>query len=106
MAFEDPSKLSFYDWQARPASVDLVEAVARRAAAILADEKEEKEFLTTKEAAEIIPCSVSKVHHLVQCRRIPFQKVGNQLSFKRSEILDWKARGGATTPASASKVRS
>lgn len=111
MKITDPAKFSIYDAQAgnQFLSGDLVEVIAQRAAEIALGKKpnqDGKEYLTTREVAEIIPCSVSKVYHLVQGQRIPFQKVGRQLSFKRSEILDWKARGGASTPAPASKVRS
>lgn len=82
---------------------EAIEQIAQRAAEIVASRqpppREEKEFLTAREAAEMIPCSVKKVYHLVGARRIPFQRVGRQLSFKRSETEEWKAKGGASTPA-------
>ncbi len=111
MKIANPAKFSIYDAQTgnQFPSGDLVEVIAQRAAEIVLGKKPNqagREYLTTREVAAIIPCSVSKVYHLVQCRRIPFEKVGRQLSFNRSEILDWKARGGASTPAPASKVKS
>lgn len=83
---------------------ELIERIAQRAAEIVLEKQsqsqgDEKEFLRAKEVAEIVPCSVSKIYHLVQLRRIPFEKVGQQLCFRRSEILEWKRRGGASTPA-------
>lgn len=86
---------------------ELVERIAQRAAEIVLEAqptRNEKEFLTTKETAEIIPCSVKKIYHLVQLRRIPFEKVGQQLCFRRSEILEWKRQGGASTPAYSAKT--
>jgi excisionase family DNA binding protein len=48
-----------------------------------------KEYLTTKECADLINRSSGAVRNLVMRRRIPFRKPGGRLLFLRSEIKKW-----------------
>lgn len=62
-----------------------------------------KEYLTTKEAAELIGVSRSRVAQLVSSRKIPFYRNGNGLRnyFKRSELEEWM---GATRVATDAEI--
>jgi excisionase family DNA binding protein len=58
---------------------ELVELVAERAAANLA-------------------CPTSRIYALVSARRIPHHRDGSRLLFRRAELDEWVARGGARRP--------
>ena len=51
-----------------------------------------KEYLSTKECAELIGRSSGAVRNLVLRRRIPFRKPGGRLLFLRAEIEKWIER--------------
>ena len=49
----------------------------------------DKELLTSVEAAEYLGYKISSIYSLVQERRIPHYKPGGRLLFKRSELKNW-----------------
>lgn len=55
-----------------------------------------KEFVSAKEAAVLLNCSERHIHNLVDRARreiddypIPFRKIGETTSFRRTELLEW-----------------
>jgi excisionase family DNA binding protein len=47
--------------------------------------------LTTAEAADLLRVSVATMRHLVRTQRVPCARVGRQLRFRRSALLNWLA---------------
>jgi hypothetical protein len=54
-------------------------------------------WLTTAEAEAHLGCSPNALHKLTAAGAVPFQQdcPGAKLYFKRSELDDWRERGGA-----------
>jgi excisionase family DNA binding protein len=82
---------------------ELVEQIAERAAEIVAERAGAGaggagEWLTVAEAADHLRCSTGRVYQLVSARRIPFQKDGSRVLFRRSEVDAWVEEGGARCP--------
>jgi excisionase family DNA binding protein len=78
----------------------LVEAIAERAAELVADRLAEREsgYLDVEGAAVFLSCGVSRVYALTSARRIPFEREGGRLLFDRTELREWVRRGGALRP--------
>lgn len=80
---------------------DLVERIAERAAEIVAAREgigTGDGWLTVAECAEYLRCSTGRVYQLVSARRIPFQKDGSRVLFRRSTLDRWVEEGGARCP--------
>lgn len=79
---------------------ELVEAVAARAAELVADRLQHAggPWLTVAEAADHVRGPRSRIYALVSKRAIPFEKDGSRLLFHRDELDAWIRRGGATRP--------
>lgn len=78
-----------------------LEAVAQRAAEILAErqsENTEPGFLDVAGAAEFLACPPSRIYRLVSAKRIPHHRDGSRLLFDRAELRQFVADGGAKTP--------
>lgn len=72
----------------------LVERGLVAAAAVSAPES----WLNVADAAAYLACPRSRVYSLVSARRIPHEKDGSRLLFKRSALDDWLTAGGARRP--------
>lgn len=87
---------------ALPAAV--LEALAQRVAAILAEQhppREADEWLGVKEAASYLSCPVSRVYAEVARAKdprnpnaIPHEREGQRLLFRRGDLDEWVQRGG------------
>lgn len=68
--------------------LDAIEAIARRAAELLAerDPVGSEPWIDVAGAAEHLACAPRRVYDLVQQRRLPFAKDGSRLLFRRSEL--------------------
>jgi excisionase family DNA binding protein len=81
---------------------EFVEAVAQRAADLLADRMSPpvEPWIGVDEAAEHLACPVSRIYRLVslakgrQANPVPYCKDGQRLLFRRSELDAWAGRGG------------
>lgn len=47
------------------------------------------EILTTREAAEFLKLSVATIYTLQREKKIPCKKIGGQIRFVKSELIDW-----------------
>jgi hypothetical protein len=80
---------------------EVVEAIAERAAQILADRQPATEDGWLRGAARIaayIDCPCSRVYALVSARRIPVHRDGSALIARRSELDRWIREGGGRRP--------
>ena len=78
---------------------DRVEAIAARAAELVADRPREADgFLDVAGAAEFLACPPSRIYALVSARRIPHHRDGSRLLFDRDELRAWVRAGGAKRP--------
>lgn len=79
---------------------EVVERVARRAAALLKEEMPEtpERFVRVKEAAEHLGCRPHRIYDLVHQRAIPFYKEGSRLLFRCSELTAWVEKGPPRSP--------
>ena len=80
---------------------DLVEAVAARAAEILADRPAARDDGWLRGADRIaayIDCPRSRVYALTSARRIPVHHDGSALIARRSELDRWVRDGGGVRP--------
>lgn len=80
---------------------ELVELIAQRAAAILADRTptdEAEGFMDVAGAAEFLACPASRIYALVSAKRLPVHRDGSRLLFRRDELRDYIDRGGARRP--------
>jgi len=70
---------------------EVIERIARRAAALLRHEmpKVEERFVDVKAAAEHLGCRPHRIYDLVHQRVIPFYKEGSRLLFRCSELTAW-----------------
>lgn len=80
----------------------LVEAVAERAAELLAEriEPAEDRWLNVDETAQYLGCKRSRIYALASCKppRIPVERDGSRLVFKQSELDAWVRAGGGKRP--------
>jgi excisionase family DNA binding protein len=49
----------------------------------------EREFLTTKEVAELLRISVHTIKVMLNDKTIPGYKIGGQWRFNKAEIMEW-----------------
>ena len=79
---------------------ELVERIAERAADLLAERQAGPgdDWLTVAGAAAYLHCSTSRIYQLKSARRIPFQKDGSRVLFRRSALDTWVEQGGACCP--------
>jgi excisionase family DNA binding protein len=55
-------------------------------------------WLTVAEAAEHLRCPTSRLYSLVSAKRIPHEKDGSRLLFRRSALDEWLRAGGGKRP--------
>lgn len=113
---------SFHHWLEAAIRKVVQEELARRTQAALegqvGDEKaaeirmelariNAKEFITAREAATLLSCSVRHIHNLVDRARreaannpIPYRKVGDTTVFRRVDLVAW-TEGGSRGKAAA-----
>ena len=81
---------------------ELVEAIAARAADLLAERLEptEDRWLSAEDAAQYLGCPKSRLYALASCKpsRVPVERDGSRLVFKRSELDAWVRAGGGKRP--------
>lgn len=78
----------------------VVQAVAERAAALVADRLEQRTapYLDVAAAAEYLACPKSRVYALVSAGRIPHRRDGSRLLFRAAELDEWLDQGGGRRP--------
>jgi excisionase family DNA binding protein len=83
-----------------PLPPEFLEAIAQRAAEIAQERISAayEPWLTADQTAEYLACPKSRVYALVSARRIPHERDGSRLLFRRSELDDWVASGGGKRP--------
>jgi len=79
---------------------ELVEVVAQRTAEIVAERlgQQPEPWIGVDQAAEHLACPKSRIYALVSAGRIPHEKDGSRLLFRRSDLDAWLEQGGATRP--------
>jgi len=79
---------------------ELVDAIAERAAALIAQRQkaEPASYLDVAGAAEFIACPTSRIYALVSANRIPHHRDGSRLLFDRGELREYITNGGARRP--------
>jgi len=79
---------------------ELVEVVAERVAELLAERHapEPEPWIGVALAAEHLACPKSRIYALVSAQRIPHEKDGSRLLFRRSDLDEWLEQGGGTRP--------
>jgi excisionase family DNA binding protein len=75
---------------------ELVERIARKAAALV--EREPEAWVGVPEAAAHLNAPKSRVYALVESGRLPHEKDGTRLLFRRSELDRWLENGGGRRP--------
>jgi len=80
----------------------LVEAVAERAAELVLEgeqaSREPDPWIGVEQAAAHLGCPTSRVYALSSAKRIPVERDGSRLIFKRSALDAWVRAGGAKRP--------
>ena len=77
----------------------LVEAIAERAAEIVSEQPAEPEsWIGVEKAAEHLACGTSRIYSLVSADRIPFERDGSRLLFRRTALDAWLSNGGGKRP--------
>jgi excisionase family DNA binding protein len=76
----------------------LVERIAERAAALIAERPVAPGYINVAGAAEFLACPHSRIYALVSARRLPHHRDGSRLLFDRSELRDFVLAGGARRP--------
>ena len=79
---------------------EFVEAVAQRAAALVADRLQQRTapYLDVAGAAAYLACPRSRIYSLVSAGRIPVRRDGSRLLFRAAELDDWLDGGGGCRP--------
>ena len=76
----------------------LAESLAPRLATRLTGAAERDPWIDVAEAAKYLACPKSRIYALVSARRIPHQKDGSRVLFRRDELDDWIRNGGGKRP--------
>jgi len=78
----------------------LVQAIAARAAELVAERLEAKPepHIDVAQAAGYLACPRSRIYSLASAERIPVRRDGTRLLFKASELDAWLERGGGRRP--------
>jgi excisionase family DNA binding protein len=75
---------------------DAVAAIAASVARIVGEQhRDPNPWIGVDDAAAHLACPRSRIYRLVSQDRIPFEKDGARLLFRRSDLDAWVARGGA-----------
>ncbi len=80
---------------------ELVEQIAQRAAAILADREPSTAslgYLDVAGAADFLVCPPSRIYALTSANRLPVHRDGSRLLFDPQELRGYVKAGGATRP--------
>jgi excisionase family DNA binding protein len=79
---------------------EAVEQIAVRAAELVAERSPNgsEPWIGVAEAAEHLGCTKSRVYSLISARRIPHEKDGSRVLFRRSVLDHWICEGGASCP--------
>jgi len=79
---------------------DALDAVAERVAEILVEREagRPEPWVGVEEAAEHLACPPSRVYALTSACRIPHERDGSRLLFRRSQLDLFIAEGGAKRP--------
>jgi excisionase family DNA binding protein len=75
---------------------DLVEAIAQRAAEIVAARlgpAEREPWMNSEQAAAYLGCKRQRIHELVHERRLTYRKDGSRLLFRPSDLERYVERG-------------
>jgi excisionase family DNA binding protein len=83
--------------QSIPFPAELVEAIAQRAAELVA-ERQPDGYMNVDQAGEFLACKRDRLYALVSAGRIPFHKDGSRLLFDRGELREWVRNGGGRRP--------
>ena len=85
-----------------PLPAEFLEAVAQRAAEILAeqqgDQVDDDGYLDVDGAARFLSCPKSRIYSLVSANRLPVHRDGSRLLFDRRELRAYVAAGGGEAP--------
>jgi excisionase family DNA binding protein len=81
-------------------SPELFEGLAQRAAELATERlaSEREPWIGVEEAAQHLACGRSRLYALTSADRIPFERDGSRLLFRRSALDAWLANGGAKRP--------
>jgi excisionase family DNA binding protein len=82
-------------------SPELLEAVAFRAAELVAEQLEAtrpEPYMGVEVTAEYLACPKSRIYALVSADRIPHRKDGSRLLFRAAELDAWLDQGGGVRP--------
>ena len=73
-----------------------VEAIAERVADLLSDQlgPQPETWIGVEKAAVHLGCPKSRIYDLVSARRIPHERDGSRLLFRRSALDAWVTSGG------------
>ena len=79
---------------------ELLEHLAERAATIVAERLEPaaEPWIGVEQAAEHLACPRSRIYALASAGRVPLERDGSRLLFRRSRLDEWVRAGGATRP--------
>lgn len=79
---------------------EFVEAVAQRAAELLAERLEQRPapYLDVSAAATYLVAPRSRIYALVSAGRIPHRRDGSRLLFRAAELDEWLDAGGGCRP--------
>lgn len=79
---------------------ELLEHLAELAAALVAERLEPaaEPWIGVGTAAEHLDCPRSRVYALASAGRVPLERDGSRLLFKRSQLDEWVRAGGAKRP--------
>ena len=75
---------------------ELIKAIAEEVASLLAQriQLEPERWIAVEQAAAHLACPKSRIYDLVSGRRIPHERDGTRLLFRRSELDAWVSGGG------------
>jgi len=79
---------------------EFVEAVAERVAELLVarDSRARDPWIGVEAAAEHLACPKSRIYALTSAGRIPFERDGSRVLFRRSALDAWLTAGGGIRP--------
>jgi excisionase family DNA binding protein len=81
-----------------PFPAELVEAIAQRAAELVAANRADDGYMDVKRAADFLACGPDRIYALVSAGRIPHHRDGSRLLFDRAELRGYVRNGGAKRP--------
>lgn len=70
---------------------ELIETIAQRVVDLIEDARGEAntDFLNVDQAAKFLACPTSRIYALVSVRRIPHERDGSRLLFRRAALDKW-----------------